>query len=62
MRKEGASPAEIDAAVIEMDKLLVLYKNPVVRFAMTLMEILPVGIVISFLAAGILRKPEVLPA
>lgn len=38
------------------------YKNPVIRFGMTLMEIFPVGILITLISAGLLRKKELLPA
>jgi hypothetical protein len=62
MKEEGASQAEIQSMQTEMDNFSELYKNPVVRFGYTLMEILPVGLVITLISAGILRKREVLPA
>lgn len=62
MKEKGASTAEIDQKVKEMADMKELYKNPVFRFGFTLMEILPVGIILTLLSAAVLRKKEVLPA
>jgi amino acid transporter len=62
MKEKGASAAEIDREVKKMDDFKKLYGNPAIRFGMTLMEILPVGIVITLISAAVLRKKEVLPA
>jgi len=48
--------AEIDAGIAQMDKMKEWYKNPFLRFAMTLMEIVPVGIVITLVSAFVLRR------
>ncbi|MEX2235761.1 MAG: DUF4199 domain-containing protein [Cyclobacteriaceae bacterium] len=56
MKNEGASDEEISSMRTEMEDLGRLYKNTFIRFGMTLMEILPVGIVITLLSAAILRK------
>jgi hypothetical protein len=61
MKKEGASEASIAESKKQMDDFAVMYKNPVFRFAITIMEIAPVGIVISLLSAGLLRRKEFLP-
>lgn len=61
MKKEGASAAEINTARIDMQQWTKMYKNPFIRFAMTLAEILPVGIVITLISAAILRKRQILP-
>lgn len=45
----------------QMDDFAAMYKNPIIRFAVTLMEIAPVGILISLLSAAILRRKEFLP-
>jgi hypothetical protein len=38
------------------------YKNPFIRFGVTLMEILPVGIIITLISAALLRRKEFLPS
>jgi len=62
MKQSGASQEEIDKKTKQMADLNEIYKNPFIRFGMTLAEILPVGIIIVFISAGILRKKEILPA
>lgn len=62
MEKEGASAGEISAMRLEMQEFNVLYENAFVRFGITLMEILPVGLVVTLLSAAVLRKREVLSA
>jgi hypothetical protein len=61
MKKEGASEASLQETKKQMDDFGVMYRNPVFRFAITIMEIAPVGIVISLLSAGLLRRKEFLP-
>jgi hypothetical protein len=62
MKASGASEAEIENARVESEKFMELYKNFFVRFAMSLMEILPVGIIVTLISALLLRRREVLPA
>ncbi len=62
MQHEGKSQEQIDKKLEEMKWFTEMYKNPFIRFGMTLMEIFPVGLVITLISAGILRKKEVLPA
>jgi hypothetical protein len=62
MRKDGASEADVTKAQADMAEFMELYKNFFVRFGMTLMEILPVGIIVTLISAALLRKREVLPA
>jgi hypothetical protein len=62
MRKDGASEAEVEKARVEGEQFMELYKNLPVRFAFSLIEILPVGIIVTLLSAFLLRKKEVLPA
>jgi leucyl-tRNA synthetase len=45
----------------QMDDFAAMYKNPFIRFSITVMEIAPVGILISLLSAAILRRKELLP-
>jgi hypothetical protein len=64
MKAKGASPAEIDQKAKEMADMAEIYKNPVIRFGFTVLEILPVGIVITLVCAAGLRKkdPQISPA
>jgi hypothetical protein len=62
LEKEGASAADIEAARKEMAASSEMYKNPFFRFGITLMEIFPVGLLITLISSGLLRKKEVLPA
>jgi hypothetical protein len=60
--KDGASETKLAEAKVEMEEMSELYKNPVFRFGFTLIEIFPVGLIITLISAGILRKKEILPA
>ncbi len=62
MKEKGASPAEIEQKAKEMADMWEMYKNPVIRFGMTLVEILPVGIIITLISAATLRRKKFLPA
>lgn len=61
MKKDGASDADIEKARVESEQFMELYENFFVRFGMTLMEILPVGVIVTLVSAGLLRKRDVLP-
>jgi hypothetical protein len=39
-----------------------MLENPLIYFAVSLMEILPVGIIVTLISAALLRKKEILPA
>ena len=58
MKAKGASPAEIDQKAKEMAGMVEMYKNPVIRFGMTLLEILPVGVVVALICAAVLRRKD----
>jgi len=63
MKENGDPPDKIDQQIKELDHMMNLYRNPVFRFGFTmLVEILPVGIVITLISAALLRKKELLPA
>lgn len=58
MQASGATQAEIDAKVNEMEQFQEMYKNPIVKIGITFLEIFPVGLIISLIAAALLRKTE----
>jgi hypothetical protein len=57
-RAGGASEGVIAKKKAEMDKFGEMYKNPVVNAAITLVEPLPVGLVIALVSAGILSRAK----
>jgi hypothetical protein len=62
MKKEGATAAAIESKKAELADWMEYYEIFPIRFGMTLMEILPVGLLVTLITAAILRKREVLPA
>lgn len=60
-RASGASEAALAAKAEQMARFQELYRNPVARFAITLLEPLPIGVGFSLLSAWILsrRRPPV---
>jgi hypothetical protein len=61
MKTDGASAAEIETARVEGEKFMDMYRNFFIRFAFSLIEILPVGIIVTLVSAALLRKRELLP-
>lgn len=57
MKESGATEAEIAAKVTEMEQFQEMYQNPIVKIGVTFLEIFPVGLIISLIAAALLRKP-----
>jgi len=62
MKADGATAAELQKSQEQFASYQELYKNPLVRFPMSMMEILPVGIAITLISAALLRKKGFLPA
>ena len=62
MRAEGASAAALAAKQEAMRGLAEMYRNPLLRIPMTMAEILPVGLIVALVSAGLLRNPRLLPA
>jgi Protein of unknown function (DUF4199) len=56
LKASGASQAEIDQRAADLKRFAELYKNPAVNAALTLIEPLPVGLVIALVSAGVLRR------
>jgi hypothetical protein len=63
LKASGATAATIQTKVQDLEKLKVMYKNPLFNAATTFIEPFPVGLVITLLSALILkRKPQTQPA
>lgn len=59
MREAGKAAAEIEAERAKMKEFARMYKNPFFNALITYTEILPVGFIVSLIAAAVLkRKPE----
>jgi hypothetical protein len=59
---KGASADEIERMSAEMASFRDIYANPLFRMPITFIEIFPVGVVISLIAAALLRNSRFLPA
>jgi hypothetical protein len=62
VRQSGATDAQIAAKKQEMAEFNEMYKNPVMNIAFTFLEPLPVGLLFTLVAAGVLsrkRQPEI---
>jgi len=55
-KASGASAAAIQAQLQQLKKYKELYENPLFNAAMTFIEPLPVGLVITLISAAVLRK------
>jgi hypothetical protein len=55
-RAQGKSDAELAKMRAEAEKFTESYKNPVFNSAVTFLEPLPVGLVITLVSAGVLRR------
>lgn len=61
MKQKGASQEEVDAAVQKLNDGIKMMENPLIRFVIYLVEIFPVGLIITLLSSALLRKRELLP-
>ena len=55
-RASGASEAALEEKRAEMAEFAALYRKPLFNIAMTFLEPLPVGLVISLVSAGVLSR------
>lgn len=56
MQQSEKPQAEIDAQIADYQKNMETYKNPVVMLGMSIVEIFPVGLLITLLSALILKR------
>ena len=54
----GASAAAIEKTRQQMARFKEWYKNPLINVGMTFVEVFPVGLVMTLISAGILRKVQ----
>jgi len=59
MKAAGASAAEIQKVTVQVQGYAEVYKNPLYNAMYTYLEILPVGLLVSVIAALILRRKPV---
>jgi hypothetical protein len=57
-RENGATPEALAQKKVELDKFAELYKNPAINAAMTLLEPLPVALIIALVSAGVLSRKK----
>src|ERR1700722_14091981 len=55
-QNSGLQGAALEAKIAEAHKFEAMYSNPLYRMSMTLLEPLPVGLVMALVTAGILRR------
>ncbi len=58
-KASGATQQAIDAQMQEMESFKAMYNNPFINAAFTLLEPLPVGLVVTLISAALLRKQRV---
>ena len=61
-REEGKSEAELAELQVQIDGVKANYGNPLFRLFISFIEIFPVGVLVSLVSAGILRRTNVLSA
>jgi hypothetical protein len=57
-REHGASAAALEKKKADLDHFAEMYKNPLVNVAMTFLEPLPVAVVMTLIAAGVLSRKK----
>ena len=61
LRAAGATAEVVQAKINEFNQLRENYKNPLYNSALTFLEPFPVGLLITLISAGILRKKHKVP-
>jgi hypothetical protein len=55
-RAEGATAAQLEARRADFARYAEWYRNPLINIGMTLLEVFPVGLVVTLVSAGILSR------
>ena len=58
LKASGASPEAVEAETRKLDAAKKIYANPLTNAAVTFIEPFPVGLLITLVSAGVLRKKE----
>lgn len=61
-RASGATQQAIDAQVQQMNSFKAMYDNPFINAAITFVEPLPIGLIVTLISAAILRKKKAIAA
>jgi len=56
MHAEGATQEELNQQIQQNEQYKQWYKNPFIRYVMTLMEAFPVGLLITLISSLILKR------
>jgi hypothetical protein len=62
MKSEGATEAELAKTRADWEGFSELYKNPLIRFSITMLEPSPVAVLITLISAALLRRKDFLPS
>jgi hypothetical protein len=55
-KASGATQQKLDETERKANDFKLMYRNPMVNVALTFMEVFPIGLAVTLLSAGILRK------
>ena len=55
-RAAGATPEQLQATAQQMEEFKKLYQNPLINIAFTFLEPFPIGVLVSLITAGVLRR------
>ena len=60
-KASGASQQKLDETQQKATQFKQMYNNPAINIALTFMEVFPIGLGVTLISAGILRKKQPIP-
>jgi hypothetical protein len=60
-KASGATQQKLDETQRQTEQFKQMYANPTINVAMTFLEVFPIGLVVTLVSAGILRKKALVP-
>jgi len=60
-KASGASPQKLDETQQKATQFKQIYNNPAINMALTFLEVFPIGLAVTLISAGILRKKQPIP-